>query len=181
MSINKTSRDFAGHGSHTSSTAAGAPVPGVSYYGLAGGTAVGGSPKSRIAMYKACYLGGCDESAILAAMDTAIHDGVDILSLSIGKPAFITTDISKDLLAVGAFHAVEHGIMVVFAGGNSGPQLSSVSNYVPWMTTVAASTIDRHIYANVVLGTNQVIKVKIIMHIGLAIMKCNYAICLASQ
>ncbi|KAK1357850.1 CO(2)-response secreted protease [Heracleum sosnowskyi] len=155
---NQTSRDVDGHGSHTSSTAAGASVPGVSYYGLAPGTAIGGSPTSRIAVYKACYGYGCASSAILAAMDTAIHDGVDIMSLSLGSEPGYTFNIWTDPIAVGAFHAVEHGIMVVCAAGNGGPLPSSVVNFAPWITTVGASTIDRHVYANVVLGTNQVIK-----------------------
>ncbi|KAL1802200.1 hypothetical protein ACET3Z_030847 [Daucus carota] len=58
--------------------AAGAAVAGVSYYGLAAETTIGGSPNSRIAVYKACQSLGCSESAILAA----IHDGVDVMSLS---------------------------------------------------------------------------------------------------
>lgn len=43
-----------GHGTHVASTAAGSEVQGVSYYGLAEGTAKGGSPGSRIAMYRVC-------------------------------------------------------------------------------------------------------------------------------
>ncbi|WOG99481.1 hypothetical protein DCAR_0518833 [Daucus carota subsp. sativus] len=154
---NKTCRDVDGHGSHTASTAAGAPVPGVSYYGLALGTAIGGSPTSRLAAYKVCYENTCAGSTMLAGMDAAIHDGVDIMSISLG-PNSLLLNIWEDPIAIGAFHAVEHGITVVCAGGNSGPFNSSVSNYVPWITTVAASTIDRHFYASVVLGTNQVIK-----------------------
>ncbi|XP_063941158.1 subtilisin-like protease SBT5.1 [Daucus carota subsp. sativus] len=75
---NQECRDFFGHDSHTASTAAGAAVAGVSYYGLAAETTIGGSPNSRIAVYKACQSLGCSESAILAA----IHDGVDVMSLS---------------------------------------------------------------------------------------------------
>ncbi|WOG99480.1 hypothetical protein DCAR_0518832 [Daucus carota subsp. sativus] len=153
---NKTCRDVFGHGSHTASTAAGAPVPGVSYYGLALGTAIGGSPTSRIAAYKVCS-DNCADSAILAGMDAAIHDGVDIMSLSLGPDSPIV-NIWEDSVAIGAFHAVEHGIMVVCAAGNAGPSNSSVTNDVPWITTVAASTIDRHFYASVVLGNNHVIK-----------------------
>ncbi|XP_074361927.1 CO(2)-response secreted protease-like [Apium graveolens] len=165
---NQTCRDVDGHGSHTASTAAGASVPGVSYYGLAPGTAIGGSPTSRIAVYKACYGGGCAFSSILAAMDNAIHDGVDIMSLSLGSDPYITVNLWIDTLAIGAFHAVEHGIMVVCAAGNEGPDSSSVSNFAPWITTVAASTIDRHIYANVVLGTNQIVKGGSIQFSGLS-------------
>ncbi|XP_074347706.1 CO(2)-response secreted protease-like [Apium graveolens] len=152
---NQTARDFVGHGTHTASTAAGAAVSGISYYGLAAGTAIGGSPNSRIAVYKACHYLGCSEAAMLAAMDAAIHDGVDIMSLSIGEGY---TDIWTDPVAIGGFHAVEHGIMVVCSAGNFGPTSSSVINFTPWLTTVGASNIDRQFFANVVLGNNRVIK-----------------------
>ncbi|XP_074378698.1 CO(2)-response secreted protease-like isoform X2 [Apium graveolens] len=152
---NQTARDYFGHGTHTASIAAGAAVSGVSYYGLAAGTAMGGSPNSRIAIYKACDSLGCSQAAMLAAMDAAIHDGVDIMSLSIGEGY---TDIWTDPVAIGGFHAVEHGIMVVCSAGNYGPTSSSVVNFTPWLTTVAASNIDRQFIANVVLGNNRVIK-----------------------
>lgn len=76
--------DPLGHGTHTASTAAGTYVSNASYFGLAGGTARGGSPFTRIASYKACKEGGCSGAAILQAIDDAIHDGVDIISISIG-------------------------------------------------------------------------------------------------
>ncbi|GFP86170.1 co(2)-response secreted protease [Phtheirospermum japonicum] len=153
-----TPRDDMGHGTHVASTAAGKPVSGASYYGLANGTAVGGSPGSRIAVYRVCTGGkGCLGSAILKAFDDAIaDDGVDVLSLSLGsdpgKPDFDT-----DPIAIGAFHADEKGITVVCAAGNSGPSSTTVVNVAPWILTVAATTIDRDFEADIVLGGNKTI------------------------
>ncbi|XP_019152594.1 PREDICTED: CO(2)-response secreted protease-like isoform X2 [Ipomoea nil] len=45
-------RDNLGHGSHVASTASGSRVENISYYGQATGTARGGSPSSRISVYK---------------------------------------------------------------------------------------------------------------------------------
>lgn len=156
-----TPRDETGHGTHVSSTAAGMPVSGASYYGLAKGTAAGGSPGSRIAMYRVCMpSGGCLGSAILKAFDDAIADEVDVLSLSLGSTPSMP-DFSTDPIAIGSFHAVEKGIIVVCSAGNSGPSSSSVTNVAPWILTVAATTIDRDFQADIVLGGNKVVKVSI--------------------
>ena len=158
-------RDMIGHGTHVASTAAGSEVQSVSYYGLAAGTAKGGSPGARIAMYAVCSLqNGCRGSSILAAFDDAIADGVDVLSLSLGTPSFLNPDIINDPIAIGAFHAVQHGITVVCSAGNDGPTPGSVVNAAPWILTVAASTIDRDFESDVVLGDNKVIKVIILPH-----------------
>ncbi|KAL4187380.1 hypothetical protein AMTRI_Chr09g38770 [Amborella trichopoda] len=148
-----TPRDTLGHGTHTSSTAAGSLVAGANYYGLAAGIAKGGSPTSRLAVYKVCTEEGCKGSAILAAFDDAIGDGVDILSLSLGASPFFKPDFVNDPIAIGAFHATQHGILVVCSAGNGGPDSSSVVNSAPWILTVAATTIDRDFESDLVLGS----------------------------
>nr|GMD20358.1 CO(2)-response secreted protease [Ipomoea batatas] len=135
-------------------------VDGASYHGQASGTARGGSPTSRIAMYRVCEYFGCSGSAILKAFDDGIKDGVDVLSLSLGPGSPACTAQSPALVvAIGAFHAVERGIVVVCSAGNSGPRRSTVVNEAPWIFTVAASTVDRDFQSQIVLGDNTVIKV----------------------
>ncbi|KAE8057284.1 hypothetical protein FH972_013987 [Carpinus fangiana] len=154
-----TPRDTIGHGTHVASTAAGSTVASASYYGLAAGTAKSGSPSSRIAVYRVCSLNGCRGSSILAAFDDAIKDGVDVLSLSLGAPSVLEIGLESDPIAIGSFHAVDNGIIVVCSAGNDGPTSGSVVNVAPWILTVAASTIDRDFQSNVVLGEkNEVIK-----------------------
>lgn len=155
----QTARDMVGHGTHVASTAAGSTVTGASYYGLATGTAKGGSPGSRIAMYRVCSAEGCLGSAILAAFDYAISDKVDVLSLSLGSPAAFRPDLASDVIAIGAFHAVQNGITVVCSAGNDGPSPATVTNAVPWILTVGATTIDRDFESDVVLGGDKVVKV----------------------
>ncbi|KAH9309184.1 hypothetical protein KI387_037095, partial [Taxus chinensis] len=149
-----SARDSLGHGSHTATTAGGRAVPNASYYGLAKGVARGGAPLSRIATYKVCSEAGCSDADILAAFEDAIKDGVDILSLSLGAPSFVTPNLLKDGIAIGAFHAVQNGILVVCSAGNDGPYSYTVVNAAPWILTVAASTVDRFFDSKVVLGDN---------------------------
>ncbi|KAL0393399.1 UNVERIFIED_CONTAM: Subtilisin-like protease SBT1.7 [Sesamum latifolium] len=133
------------------STAAGNFVRGANVFGNANGTAVGIAPLAHLAIYKVCSV-SCSESDILAAMDAAIDDGVDILSLSLGGFA---NNFYDDSIARGAYSAMEKGILVSCSAGNAGPSNFSLSNEAPWILTVGASTIDRKIRATAVLGNDQ--------------------------
>ncbi|XP_065871253.1 cucumisin-like [Euphorbia lathyris] len=143
-------RDRYGHGSHTSSTAAGNLVNQASMDGLVLGTARGGVPSARIAVYKICWLDGCSDADILAAFDDAIADGVDIISISVGGSYAI--DYFNDTIAIGSFHAMEHGIFTSVSAGNSGPDPGTVTNLAPWFLSVGASSIDRKFFTKVKLG-----------------------------
>ncbi|KAF8731813.1 hypothetical protein HU200_015752 [Digitaria exilis] len=143
--------DDEGHGTHTSSTAAGRAVAGASLGGLAGGIARGAVPGARLAVYKVCFgEEGCSSEDILAAFDDAIADGVDVISASIGM--VMPLDYPEDPLSVGAFHAMKRGVVTSVSAGNSGPILGTVSNVSPWTVSVAATATDRLIISELVLG-----------------------------
>ncbi|KAF5741814.1 putative Cucumisin precursor [Tripterygium wilfordii] len=147
-------RDSHGHGTHTSSTAGGASVPLASVLGNGAGVARGMAPGAHIAIYKVCWIYGCYSSDILAAMDVAIRDGVDILSLSLGG---FPLPLFADTIAIGSFRATEHGILVVCAAGNNGPIQSSVANEAPWIATIGASTLNRRFPAVVKMGNGELL------------------------
>ncbi|CAI0399110.1 unnamed protein product, partial [Linum tenue] len=136
------------HGSHTASTAAGSPVVGANLFGQANGTAMGIAPRAHLAMYKLFREEGFPQDS--KPSHAAIDDGVDVLSMSIGPdnpyPFFENGGY------VGAFRAIQKGIFVSCSAGNDGPSPYSVTNDVPWVLTVGASTIDREIRATVKLG-----------------------------
>ncbi|MCO5614988.1 hypothetical protein L7F22_069275 [Adiantum nelumboides] len=147
----RSPRDVQGHGTHTASTTAGVHVANASFFDYANGTAKGVAPSARIAAYKVCWesLGGCLGADLLAGMDEAISDGVDVISVSLGGSSM---PLYEDPLAIGAFGALSYDILVSCAAGNTGPSPSSILNNAPWLLTVAASTVDRNFPATVQLG-----------------------------
>ncbi|KAL0296057.1 UNVERIFIED_CONTAM: Subtilisin-like protease SBT1.2 [Sesamum radiatum] len=146
---NGTPLDHEGHGTHAASTAAGNFVRGANVFGNANGIAAGIAPLAHLAIYKVCSL-DCAESDILAAMDTAIEDGVDVLSISFGG---YPRELHDDDISLGAFRAMQKGIFVSCSAGNSGPYGFTLSNDAPWILTVGASTTDRTLRATAVLGS----------------------------
>ncbi|XP_030929601.1 subtilisin-like protease SBT5.4 isoform X2 [Quercus lobata] len=93
---------------------------------------------------------------IIAAVDAAISDGVDVLSISLGATG--GTEFFKDGISISSFHAVKNNIAVVCSAGNSGPILETVTNVAPWIFTVGASTTDRNLANYASLGNKKQIE-----------------------
>jgi len=151
-----SARDAHGHGTHAASTAAGAPVRNAaSRGGLGAGVAHGGAPRARVAVYKACWYHAhgrvtCSDAGVLAAMDDAVGDGVDVLSLSLGGM----------FESPGSLHLVARGVTVVFSAGNSGPVPGTVEHASPWVISVAAGTVDRSFPTEISLGNGEKLVVR---------------------
>jgi subtilisin family serine protease len=153
-------RDGDGHGSHTASTAAGNHGVAASINGVSYGDISGMAPAAKVSVYKACWSGpdptvttddGCATSDLLAAINQAVKDGVDVINYSIGGGAATTTVSLTDQAFLGAASA---GIFVAAAAGNDGPGASTLDNAAPWETTVAASSIPSY-EATATLGNGQ--------------------------
>ncbi|KAL2645414.1 hypothetical protein R1flu_013001 [Riccia fluitans] len=146
-----SARDIEGHGTHVASTAAGNFVPGANNNGYGNGTAKGGAPHARIAVYKVCWTdAACSFADMVAAIDEAIADGVDIITISIS--GLTGTPFYQDLVAIASFNAMKNGILVSFAASNEGPSSGTVNHVEPWVVTVAAGTQDRFLGAAVHVG-----------------------------
>lgn len=147
-----TPLDEVGHGTHTAGTAAGTFVMGASVLGTANGTASGIAPDAHLAIYNVCYSeGACAAVDVLAGIETALNDGVDLLSISLGASE---TQLYNDILSIASFRAVvNNGVLVSASAGNGGPNSNSLVNASPWILTVGASTIDRRVRAIVKLGS----------------------------
>ncbi|CAI5988215.1 unnamed protein product [Closterium sp. NIES-64] len=136
-------RDASDHGTWCAGAAAGNPVK-VSGGGVQFGTASGMAPRARIAVYKAIWVQGKlavgSDSDVFAAVDRAVADGVDVLSMSV---AINEETYFKHLAMLRAARA---GVFVSLVAGNSGPPPASpklyrtLTNLSPYYITVAAST-----------------------------------------
>ncbi|KAH0468866.1 hypothetical protein IEQ34_002098 [Dendrobium chrysotoxum] len=148
--------DGDGHGTHTASIAAGNHGVPVNVSGHHFGNASGMAPHAHVAVYKALYKSfGGFAADVVAAIDQAAQDGVDIISLSITpnrRPPGLATFFNP--LDMALLAAVKAGIFVVQAAGNTGPSPKSMSSFSPWIFSVGASAHDR-VYNNfIVLGNN---------------------------
>jgi subtilisin family serine protease len=147
-------RDYNGHGSHTASTAGGnynTPTTGPA---AAFGPVSGMAPRARIAAYKALWSTQDAATAsgftgdLVAAIDTAVADGVDVINYSISGSQ---TDFANPVMLSFLF-AADAGVFVSTSAGNSGPTTSTVAHPGPWVTTVAAGTHNRNGRGSVTLG-----------------------------
>ena len=127
--------DTDGHGTHTASTAAGAPFS--IYSGVA--------PRANIIAYKGCPGETCEGSALVASINQAVVDGVDVINYSIGsgpEDPWINVGVAETDDAEAFLAAREAGIVVAVSAGNDGPLEGTVGNpsNAPWVMSVGAVT-----------------------------------------
>ncbi|GAA0161220.1 serine protease [Lithospermum erythrorhizon] len=152
--------DGDGHGSHTASIAAGNNGIPVRMHGYEFGRASGMAPRARIAVYKALYrLFGGFVADVVAAIEQAVHDGVDILNLSVGpnSPPATTKTTFLNHFDATLLAAAKAGVFVVQASGNGGPSPKTVLSYSPWITSVAAAVDDRRYKNHLILGNGKIL------------------------
>ena len=170
----KNGEDYGGHGSHTASTAGGNILKNVPLITLETGVLEsdgivndtfsfeqisGVAPHANIVAYQICSPGnaddkytGCPGAAIVAALDDAVADGVDVLNYSIsggGNPWASSTEL-------GFLAAQEAGIFAAVSAGNDGPDAYTTSKNAPWYTVVGASTHGRSLDSFVTINDESV-------------------------
>ena len=147
-------RDYNGHGTHTASTAGGNNGVPVTGQGSVFGAISGMAPHARIAAYKALWSTEAADTAsgttsdLVAAIDQAVADGVDVINYSISG----SQTNFRDPVEIAFMYAADAGVFVAASAGNSGPTTATVAHPSPWITTVAAGTHDRYYAADVTLG-----------------------------
>jgi subtilisin family serine protease len=139
--------DDDGHGTHTASTAAGNVVLNSQVNGVTFPRVSGVAPHANIIAYDVCGYkttggatsGSCPGVAIVAAVEQATKDQVDVINMSIGGGQ----DPWGDSTELAFLAAREAGVIVVTSAGNNGPAVSTVNHVSPWLLSVAASTHNR--------------------------------------
>jgi subtilisin family serine protease len=145
-----SARDADGHGTHTSSTAAGSPVASAPVFGIERGPINGMAPGAHVIMYRVCLDLGCFGSDSVAAIEQAILDGVDVINFSISGGV----DPYTDPVELAFLEAYEAGISVNASAGNEGPGAGTANHAGPWVTTVGASTSNRHFLTTLELAAD---------------------------
>ncbi|WP_306391119.1 S8 family peptidase [Telluria beijingensis] len=149
-----------GHGTHTSSTAGGNALVDVTINTVGIGQMSGMAPRARLSSYKVCWSyndatqptgarNTCYAGDNVAAIDKAVKDGVHVINYSISGGLSI-----NDIVEQAFFNASNAGVIAVASAGNDGPG-NQVAHVSPWHSTIGASTYDRSLQADVVLGNGQ--------------------------
>jgi subtilisin family serine protease len=146
--------DLDGHGSHVAATAVGNRVSSaISGTGYSVPLEIAGvAPHANLISYKVCSADddttSCQYSDIIAALDQAALDGVDVINASLGGNPFDpwstlrtgAVDVHEAML-----NARAAGIVAVVAAGNSGPGATTIKTPAngPWVIAVANASHDR--------------------------------------
>jgi subtilisin family serine protease len=133
------------HGTHTAGIAAGVTGHDAVVNGVTIDDMSGIAPGAWLGNYNVFPGGVLDARSedILNAVDAAIEDGMDVLNLSLGG----SYHGNNDLLAIGLDNAVDAGLVVAVAAGNSGPGQGTLESpgRARKIITVGGSTNDHFV------------------------------------
>jgi subtilisin family serine protease len=121
--------DDNGHGTHVAGTAAG---------GNASGTAIGVAPEAELYSINVFPNpgGGTTLAAIVAGMEHAVEEDIDVANFSLGGGGFAS--IYVDVIE----NALEAGTLIVSSSGNSGPNSTGTPGNVYDSVSVGATNVD---------------------------------------
>ncbi|CAI5496473.1 unnamed protein product [Closterium sp. Naga37s-1] len=124
--------------------------------GYSYGNTSGMAPRARLAIYKVLWKQRDGQtlatySDIRAAVDAAVSDGVDVLSISLGG------NVPSYFSDIAYLNAAKAGVFIAMAAGNSGrpnPKklVGTIGNASPFYLTVGASSISRYYNLQMTLG-----------------------------
>jgi len=135
-----SARDVNGHGTHVASIAAGNDGVEATDFGTGQEKISGIAPRAHIAMYRT---GGGDTggssfiSDVVAAIQQAVLDGVDVINYSIAG----RSDAYADPVSIAFFDAYLSGVFVAVSSSPDFAEQGTIGHAAPWVTTVNATTL----------------------------------------
>ena len=104
----------------------------------ANGNLKGVAPDANLLAYKVLDTDGSgSESDVIAGIERAIKDGADIMSMSFG---FLSASV-YDPLTWAIDYAIVHGVIVVAAAGNDGPDFESINSPASHEKVIAVGAV----------------------------------------
>lgn len=133
--------DAIGHGTHVAGIAMGRGVRDIDDGGRTN-LVLGIAPEAGLIVAKVCGNDGwCGEGAILEAVEWAVLQGAKVMNLSLGGGAFLE-HCDGDPLAAKLNWAVDQGVTVVAASGNSGEAGEGVAVPACGSKVIAVGAVD---------------------------------------
>ncbi|CAI5519697.1 unnamed protein product [Closterium sp. Naga37s-1] len=136
--------------------------------GYSYGNTSGMAPRARLAIYKVLWKQRDGQtlatySDIRAAVDAAVSDGVDVLSISLGG------NVPSYFSDIAYLNAAKAGVFIAMAAGNSGrpsPKklVGTIGNASPFYLTVGASSISRTVSGSGAGGGKQCLSLRNCQH-----------------
>ena len=145
-----SARDVNGHGTHVASIAAGNNGVEATLFGKSQGKISGIAPRARIAVYRTGGGGSGGTnffSDVLAAIQQAILDGVDVINYSIAG----SSEAYSDPISIAFFDTYVLGVFVAVSSSGDSAGQTTIGHAAPWVTTVNATTLPRRLSSELIV------------------------------
>ncbi|HUR26515.1 MAG TPA: S8 family serine peptidase [Candidatus Thermoplasmatota archaeon] len=132
--------DDDGHGTHVAGiiTARGA----TSLDKLGGIDLRGGAPGALLLSARVCSQDSCDASTLPAAIDWAVKQDADIISLSLGGEFGLRDALQERAIEQAVQSAIDSGVVVIASAGNKGPDNADVESPADIPEVIAVGAVD---------------------------------------
>lgn len=134
--------DDAGHGSHVVGILAARGTGGGDGLLAAGIELKGGAPDALYVVGRVCSE-LCDASVLPAAIDWAVAEGADVISMSLGGHFNLTDTGARLQVEAAVQRALDAGVVVVASAGNQGEQAPDVESPADIPGVIAVGSIGR--------------------------------------
>jgi subtilisin family serine protease len=133
--------DDDGHGTHVAGILA---ARGSSRTDKLGGIDLrGGAPSVLLVVGRVCSADACDPTILPLAIDWAVAQGADVVSLSLGGQFGLRDLLQERAIEASVARAVDAGVVVIASAGNKGPDNTDVESPSQLPDVIAVGAVDR--------------------------------------